>query len=118
MREIETHKVNCVNNDVNKCILLIAMDTLTDGANSAYKAVWNDTEMIIPFQNGPIVSDTVHGLTDEVLLTIVADRLEGFQRGPYICAENSIALFYVQSALNALKARIIQRATRGRDGVR
>jgi len=44
------------------------------------------------FQNGPINEVGVNGVTHEALLAIIIDRLEGFQKGPFACPENEIAL--------------------------
>jgi hypothetical protein len=59
------------------------------------------------------------GLTNEVLLAIVKDRLEAFQAGPYACRENAVALNGIDKALAALhsrtKARIFQ-GVEGKDG--
>ena len=40
----------------------------------------------IKFQHGPIAEAGVNGLTNEVLLSIVRDRLEGAQEGPSVAA--------------------------------
>lgn len=53
------------------------------------------------------------GLTNEVLLAIVADRLEGFQNGPFACEYNARALDNVRSALAHLQARAQERDNRG-----
>jgi hypothetical protein len=59
------------------------------------------------FQNGPVKEngEGVNGLTHEVLLAILIDRLRGFQAGPYACPENALALSYIEGALAALNAR-------------
>lgn len=56
------------------------------------------------------------GLTNEVLLAIVADRLYQFQGGQCACEENAIALQHVNGALAALKARTVRRANQGIEG--
>lgn len=65
----------------------------------------------IYFQNGPIKEVGTNGLTHEVLLAIVIDRLQGFQRGQYACAENQTALDAVLAAQESLLNR-----TRGVEG--
>jgi len=70
----------------------------------------------ILFQNGPISEAGVNGVTNEALLAIVADRLRGFQSGPYACKENADALFHTESALAWLKKRTRNRIKRGVEG--
>ena len=53
------------------------------------------------------------GITENVLLAILIDRLMGFQAGPYACGENGSALAYLKAALSTLKARSDERAARG-----
>lgn len=58
------------------------------------------------FQRGPVDEEKgPNGITVEVLLAIVEDRLVGFQSGPYPCEENDIALVNVRAAKAALHAR-------------
>lgn len=68
------------------------------------------------FQNGPIKESGINGLTNEVLLGILIDRMEGFQAGPYACAPNADALNHCKWALELLKARTRARIARGVEG--
>lgn len=70
----------------------------------------------ILFQNGPIPENGANGITQEVLLAIVADRLECFQAGPFACVENREALRHVKHALLVLKGRTLARLSRGVEG--
>ena len=70
----------------------------------------------IVFQNGPIQEAGVNGITQEVLLAIVIDRLRNFQKGPFPSDENSIALIHCGVALDALKSRTRNRLARGVEG--
>jgi hypothetical protein len=70
----------------------------------------------ILFQNGPIKEAGVNGLTQEVLLAIVIDRLRSFQAGPFSCRENAIALTNCEEALMWLQRRTIARIKRGVEG--
>jgi hypothetical protein len=124
MREITTHKINPVN-DVLKISVLDEpgagganhhyMVTLPDWTRapdgSGAKGVWD-----INFQNGPIAESGVNGLTQEVLLAIVADRLNSFQEGPFACRENEVALEKVQEAIEVLHSRTKARMQRGVEG--
>ncbi len=107
--------------------------TVTDepgagGANHEYLAIWtNDGAQLsdgtiaiksnstrISFQNGPIKEAGVNGLTQEVLLAIVIDRLRSFQAGPYSCRDN--ALTHCEEALMWLQRRTRERIKRGVEG--
>jgi len=70
----------------------------------------------ILFQNGPIPEVGVNCVTHEALLAIVADRLRGFQSGPYACDYNEHALEAVEEALFWLKERTRNRIKRGVEG--
>jgi len=70
----------------------------------------------ILFQNGPIPEVGVNGITHEALLAIVADRLRGFQSGPFACVENDAALDHIERALVLLKGRTRERMRRGVEG--
>ena len=72
--------------------------------------------MDIVFQNGPIQTAGVNGITQEVLLAIVIDRLRSFQAGPFPCDENAEALDYCEMALDFLKERTKMRLARGVEG--
>lgn len=70
----------------------------------------------ILFQNGPINEVGVNGVTQEVLLAIVADRLRSFQAGPFSCRENALALTKIEEAQHWLQQRTIARMRRGVEG--
>lgn len=70
----------------------------------------------LKFQDGPIKEAGVNGVMIEDLLTIVIDRLKGFQAGPYACKENAVALSKVELALIILNDRTKEREARGVEG--
>lgn len=70
----------------------------------------------IAFQNGPVREAGVTGGTNEALLAVVIDRLEGFQRGQFACHDNEVALDHVQSARLWLHKRTVDRVARGVEG--
>ena len=70
----------------------------------------------IRFQNGPIKENGTNGLTHEVLLSIIEDRLKSFQAGPYACRENALALTHLQEAMHWLLHRTRERLQRGVEG--
>jgi len=76
----------------------------------------NANQCLILFQNGPIPEVGVNGVTHEALLSIVADRLRLFQKGPYACTENDFALGCIEKALSWLKYRTTKRMLRGVEG--
>lgn len=121
MRTIKTHAVN----PANEAIELIVKDApgsggashhyvaKVEGADNGETIGWQQD---VQFQNGPIAEAGVNGTTHEVLLAIVADRLESFQAGPYACDENAMALAHVREALHALLSRTRARQARGVEG--
>ncbi len=72
---------------------------------------------LIQFQEGNPHEDGINGLTNEVLLAILIDRLNGFQEGPFACNENQNALRNCTLALETLHARTRERIHRGVEGV-
>jgi hypothetical protein len=73
-------------------------------------------QVVIQFQNGPINEAGVNGLTHEVLLAIVADRLRSFQAGPFACKANACALTHIEEAQHWLQQRTVERMRRGVEG--
>lgn len=73
-------------------------------------------EQVIRFQNGPIKEAGVNGVTNEALLAIVEDRLDGFQSSKWACEENAEALKHIKLAIAALESRTQKRAARGVEG--
>jgi len=71
---------------------------------------------LIKFQDGPIQEHGINGIQNEVLLAIVIDRLESFQKGPFACAENERAMCSCLDALETLKNRTRDRIKRGVEG--
>lgn len=70
----------------------------------------------IRFQKGPILEAGVNGVQIEHLLAIVLHRLREFQKGPFACGENALAIDGVTTAIDALRARTIDRQRRGVEG--
>jgi len=130
MREIHDHKVNPANDTLT---ISVEDEPGAGGANHRYVVTGFDTETnasktspdgydhrksrdVILFQNGPIAENGVNGLTHEALLAIVADRLRGFQDGPYACKANACALTKIEEAQHWLQQRTIERMRRGVEG--
>ncbi len=114
MRVIEDHKVNAAN---DKLTLKVLDEPGAGGACHEYEVALPDGKATrISFQNGPINENGVNGLTQEVLLAIVVDRLRAFQAGPYACRENAIALTKIEEAQHWLHSRTRARMLRGVEG--
>lgn len=126
MRELTDHKVN----PANDVLTVRVMDEPgSGGACHAYLISGFDNTTnpsdpddqdpdtcLVLFQNGPIAEVGVNGVTHEVLLAIVADRLRSFQKGPYACKANACALTHIEEALHWLQQRTIERMRRGVEG--
>ena len=125
-RYLTGHQVNPAN-DVLK--IAVTDERGHGGANHAYvvgpvewtrnpslPALLQDNETAIVFQNGPINEFGVNGLTHEVLLAILIDRLQGFQAGQYASNDNQVALEALCVAQLALQRRTRERMARGVEG--
>lgn len=114
MREITEHAVNPANDRIRVRVL---DEPGAGGACHEYEVVIDGRErVIISFQNGPIAEAGVNGLTQEVLLAIVVDRLRGFQSGEFACRENALALTKIEEAQHWLQHRTRARMARGVEG--
>lgn len=122
MREITDHIVNPANDRLRIAVLDAPG---AGGANHEYEITATDdgsgkphkiADHHISFQNGPINEAGVNGITQEVLLAIVADRLRSFQAGPYACRENALALTKIEEAQHWLQQRTLARMRRGVEG--
>lgn len=67
------------------------------------------------FQQGN-PADEINGISNEVLLAVVRDRLECYQRGPFACEDNAEALKGIVRAMDKLAWRSIERKDRGVEG--
>lgn len=116
MREIVDHKIN----PVNDTLTIKAVDQPgSGGANHEYHVSGFQNQHhhhAIIFQNGPISDVGVNGLTHEVLLAIVADRLRSFQAGQFSCKANACALTHIEEAMHWLQQRTLDRMRRGVEG--
>lgn len=124
-RRITAHQVNECNSDVE---IMVTDEPGSGGANHEYRIQFKNGQMfnfsrdasgkmiIIPFQRGPIKENGTNGLTHEILLALVQDRLMSFQNGPFACQENALALDHVNAALKVLHDRTKARMARGVEG--
>lgn len=119
LREITDHKVNPANDQIR----VVVLDPPgSGGASHVYECHLPDKEhpddntVVISFQNGPIAQSGINGLTHEILLAIVADRLRSFQSGEFSCRENALALTKIEEAMLWLQSRTLKRMARGVEG--
>ena len=68
------------------------------------------------FQVGPIGEVGVNGCAIEDVIDVLIARLEGFQRGPFACAENLQALRYLDWAKRGLLVSTAARRAQGVEG--
>jgi hypothetical protein len=113
VRNIQDHKTNPANDLID---VLVTDEAGAGGACHKYLVKLPSHNVEINFQNGPIGENGVNGLTHEVLLAIVADRLRSFQQGPYSCKANACALTHIEEAMHWLQSRTIERIRRGVEG--
>jgi hypothetical protein len=96
--------------------LISGFDSETNPSAELTLGTQDSTAVSILFQNGPIPDAGVNGVTQEALIAICIDRLQGFQSGPYACRENDIALAKLQEAQMWLLKRTRDRMARNVEG--
>ena len=118
-RELTEHRVNGCNDKIK----IEVQDEPGHGGACHEYLIWSTeenkgamTDLFLRFQNGPIKEFGTNGVTHEVLLAILIDRLRGFQSGQYACRENAIALTKLEEAKMWLQKRTMDRLTRGVEG--
>ena len=114
-RMLEDHKINPSNDMIN---VIVADAPGSGGAHHVYKIEFPDGQYdtTVSFQNGPIAEAGINGVTQEILLAIVIDRLRCFQKGPFSTKANACALTHCEEALHWLQQRTIERMRRGVEG--
>lgn len=114
-REINTHKVN----GLNEAIKVETHDEPGNGGAHHHYTVGvpGVTNATILFQNGAIKeAKEANGISNESLLAVVIDRLQCFQKGPFACRENAIALTKLEESMHWLQHRTLARVARGVEG--
>jgi hypothetical protein len=107
MRKITGHEGSALND----AITIEADDRDQNGGSHRYDLRWMDphgdyqSSQGIKFQQGPLKEAGYTGITDETLVAIVIDRLEGFNTGPFRCRENSLAITKLEEAMYWLRRR-------------
>ena len=107
MRYLDEHKVNPVNDQ----IAIKALEDHPSGVPHHYAVILPQGKtLMLDFQNGPINEVGVNGVTQEVFLAIVLDRLRGFQRQTaFACRENALAITKIEEGLMWLHQRTLAR---------
>ena len=109
-RELTGHKgINLLNDSLRV--------TVEDNAYYIVPTVGNAAGLLIDFHTGPMEDgDYPKGISNEVLLVILGDRLAQFQKGRLACRETAIALTKLQEAAMWLQKRTRDRQARGVEG--
>ncbi len=123
-RELTGHRVNSCNDSLRIFVMdppgpggasheyqIVNMELHKDG-----RAESDGVEVELSFQNGAIAEVGTNGITHEVLLAVLIDRLEGFQKGPFACDDNAQALAHLVLAKGWLQKRTAERLARGVEG--
>jgi hypothetical protein len=110
VRQISTHVVP---GDIcNEQITILAKGLPnTGGAHTVYTI----NDKVIEFQVGN-PADGVNGITNEALLAIVIDRLQGFVNGPFHSIDTHVALANCKRAMECLHHRTRDRIENGKLG--
>ena len=112
--------------ELNQKLSVVALgEPDPDGAHHLYEIRYPDVEILVDAEDGlPIAFQKggvkevggVNGISNEALLAVVLDRLEGWQRGPFACEENAAALSHLESVLAFMHGRTLDRQRRGVEG--
>jgi hypothetical protein len=114
MRQVKNRDVTMMRD----AIQIMAGEPGAGGASTYYELylVEDDlhTKRTVPitFQTGN-PAEELTGFTNEALLSIVLDRLEGFQSGPFSSRETACAKTHIEEALHWMHSRSLERADRG-----
>jgi hypothetical protein len=114
MRQVHGHEGSTLNN----ALQITADDRDEKGGSHEYECTLTDGPTVgtVKFQNGPLKEAGLNGMSDEALLAIVIDRLEGWNSGPYKSRYNALAITKLEEALHWLEARTKDRQKRGVEG--
>lgn len=118
VRAVHGHKGSTLNNSIK----IDCDERDGNGGSHVYRLRVNaqgehfTSEQEIEFQNGPLQEAGLNGISDEALLAIVIDRLEGFQTAQYRSRYNALAITKLEEAMHWLNARTTDRQKRGVEG--
>jgi len=115
MRTVEYYKAN----EVEQALKVDADDRNEFGASHNYEIRIGDegpTVAKMNFQNGPVLESGINGMTNESLLAVIIDRLDGFLSGKFPSRETAVAKTKCEEALMWLNKRSHDRLARGVEG--
>jgi len=122
VRKLTVHKVGGLNENLR----IDVMDDPGDGGacheyrvslvNPGDEATPLTVRQEISFQKGALDDKGLNGISNEALLAIVIDRMQGFQTSKFACRENALALTSMEQALMWLQKRTRDRIARGVEG--
>ena len=102
---------------LNDLLVLLRDDRDPDAGNASHRYIGkiNDrTVLDIQFQHGARTKPgSMPGCLEGAVLTVLIDRLEGMQAGPFACAENDIALAQLRLARAIITDRAARRKAQG-----
>lgn len=110
-RDVLLHKVNSLNEKIS----VTAYDNVLGAEHpTTYAVDWPGRlePLLLSFQVGAMKQVGINGLTNEVLLAVLIDRLTSFQAGSTACDENRQALLRLHEARLWLHKRTFDRASR------
>ncbi len=117
-RLIETHKCNGLNNAID---IRAIGEPGAGGACLEYMVVAVGPQggrafaSHIRFQSGN-PAEGINGISNESILAVVRDRLQGFVNGPFSTPDSAGALAHVIMAMECLQKRTAERIERGVEG--
>lgn len=121
MRDITSHQVP--GNDLNMQLNVQALDDPGPGGANHHYLITSygidagfDGTSEIKFQNGPLKEAGLNGVSNEAILAVLIDRMQGFQRGQFSCRENAVVLTHLETAQLWLAKRTLDRMARGVEG--
>lgn len=91
-----------------------ALVTLHGSRKFGYQS--EEPYVTIKFQAGPLKEVGVNGCSIEDVIDVLVDRLEGFQKGPFRCRENALAITKLEEAKQWLLYRTSKRQAQGVEG--
>lgn len=111
MREIDLHHDG---HGLNESIV-IRTDDPDESGGAHYYALRIGATVVgeLQFQKGGRdLPGSTPGVTEAAVLSVLIDRLRGFQGGPLGCRENAIMITHLEEALHWTKSRADERAKR------
>lgn len=89
------------------------------GACHHYAVCEKETGKVIEtvdFQEGNIIDNGINGATNEAVLLMLIDRMDGFSKGPFPSRPNAVAKTHAETSLLWLDYRTAERRSRDVEG--